>query len=142
LYLVGDDVSLTDPHQKNEKTKYLGFYECLALSHLRPLSYTGCESLPYDLYCPSVPLDDDGYVCPYKKCRKICTTKDLLSLHLRATQHHSYVEDAPTPDELDLEESAPEIINVIDDVTKVPDGPCVIEDFRIFLSSTWEVTYE
>ena len=85
-------------HQKNDETKFLGFYESLALRHLRPSSYATCESLPYDLYCPSVLLDDDGYVCPNKKCRNIYTTKDLLLLHLRAVPH-SFVDDETTPEE-------------------------------------------
>ena len=55
----------------------------------------------------------------FEKCRKICTTKDPLSLHLRAKQH-SFVDDATTPEESDSEENGGPIINVISYVTKVP----------------------
>ena len=39
------------------------------------------------LYCPSSKDNDPEYACAY--CRKTCTTKALLELHLKAIQHHS-----------------------------------------------------
>ena len=39
------------------------------------------------LYCPSSKDNDSEYACAY--CRKTCTTKALLELHLKAIQHHS-----------------------------------------------------
>ena len=76
--------SLGDPKNKSETTKLSDFYKSLALKHMRPTMYKLCDALPFDLYCPSVKIDDPEYVCAY--CRKICTTKALLKLHLRATQ--------------------------------------------------------
>ena len=37
---------------------------------------------------------------PYIKCKKICTTKVLLKIHLKATQHHSYVDEDINVDEI------------------------------------------
>ena len=85
--------SLVDPKKKSEKPKICGFYESLALQHLRPKAYKQCVKLPYDLYCPSTKVDDAEYVCAH--CKKICTTKELLKFHLRSTQHHSF---EPEPD--------------------------------------------
>ena len=83
-------------------------------------------------------MDDAEYVCPYKKCRKINTTKDLLSLHLKPTQHHGCIDE-------DVEEfvsEGVEITNIVSNVMTVPDGPCVITDLRAFMSNTWDITYE
>ena len=47
------------------------------------LRYKKCVTLPYDLYCPSVKVDDPEYVCAYAEK---FATKALLKLHLRAAQ--------------------------------------------------------
>ena len=44
---------LIDPCKKDETQKISGFYQSLALQHLRPKGYEKCMKLPYDLYCPS-----------------------------------------------------------------------------------------
>ena len=82
--------SLLNPKDKSDKSKFCDFYKSSALQHLRSKGYDKCLALPYDLYCPSSLLDDGDYVCPYNKCQKSCTTKELLIFHLEATQHHSY----------------------------------------------------
>ena len=82
---------------------------------MRPKKYKYVTKLPYDLYCPSVNVSDVQYVCTY--CKKICTTKQLLSLHLKATQHHSYEDSG--------DEQEPEIADV-DSLPNVDDGPCLI----------------
>ena len=79
--------SLVDPKKKSEKKKLSGFSKSLSLKHMRPTRYKLCNTLPFDLYCPSVKFDDPEYVCAH--CRKICTTKALLKLHLRVTQPSS-----------------------------------------------------
>ena len=134
---MGSDVTLADPLLKSEKTKFLSFFESSALQHLRPTSYRSCTSLPYDLYCPSVSIDDKDYVCPFSKCRKINTTKDLLSLHLKATQHHACIDEEEWLLTEEPIEEVP-ITNVLD----LPDGPCLIKDFKSFIGNTWEITYD
>ena len=42
---------LFDPCKKDETQKISGFYQSLALQHLRPKDYKKCMKLPYDLYC-------------------------------------------------------------------------------------------
>ena len=84
----GKGATFLDPKKKNEKTKLRGFYESLPLQHLHPVNYNLCEQLLYNLYCPSSKDNDHQNVCAY--CRKICTTKTLLKLHLKATQPNSY----------------------------------------------------
>ena len=79
--------SLVDPGKKSEKDRFCGFYKSLVLKNMRPTLYKNCGKLPFDLYCPSAKIDDPNYCCAY--CKKICTTKELLKLHLRATQHHA-----------------------------------------------------
>ena len=81
---------LIDPCKKDETQKISGFYQSLALQHLRPKGYEKCMKLPHDLYCPSMEANNADYVCPYILCKKICTTKELLLYHLKATQHHAY----------------------------------------------------
>ena len=44
---------LIDLCKKDETQKISGFYQSLALQHLRPKGYEKCMKLPYDLYCPS-----------------------------------------------------------------------------------------
>ena len=62
--------TLMNPQDKNENNKCAGFYKCLALRHMRPSSYEDCEFLPFDLYCPSTPIDTTDYLYPYNKCGK------------------------------------------------------------------------
>ena len=84
---VGKDATLLDSKKKYEETRFRGFYESLLLQHLRPVKYNLCEQLRYHLYYPPSKDNDPEYVCAY--CRKICITKAILKLHLKATQHHS-----------------------------------------------------
>ena len=102
---------------------------------MRPKNYKYVTKLPYDLYCPSVNVSDVQYVCTY--CKKICTTKQLLSLHLKATQHHSY-ENLDDSDD----EQEPESISDVDSLPNVDDGPCLINNMEKFMQSTFEVDYE
>ena len=98
---------------------------------MRPNSYQECKILPYDLYCPSAAIDDVNYVCPSKECKKICTTKALLPLHLKATLQHSHGDESPNDCEDEEEQS----------VCNVNDGPCFVSDLQNFFMSTWEITY-
>lgn len=123
----GKGATLLDPKKKDEKTRLRGLYESLALQHLRPPNYPLCEQLPYDLYCPSSKDNDPEYVCAY--CRKICTTKALLKIHLKATLHHSYILEDDFEDEVEEE-------------VAIPDGPCLIPEMKIFCMGAFEVTYE
>ena len=88
--VLSQDPSLLNPKDKSDKSKLCDFYKSSALQHLRPKGYDKCLALPYDLYCPSSLLDDGDYVCPCNECQTICTIKELLKFHLKATQHHSY----------------------------------------------------
>ena len=100
---------------------------------MRPRKYKLCKQLPFDLYCPSVDIDDPEYTCSY--CKKICTTKALLKLHLKATKHHSFELDDDSDDESPTEED-------VDKLPEVHDGPCLIPSMEKFLESTWDITYE
>ena len=64
--------------------------------------------LPYDLYCPSTEGNNVNCVCPYILCKKICTTKELLLYHLKATQHHAYEETDMISIEDDMHEDEEE----------------------------------
>ena len=68
-------------------------------------------------------------------CRKICTTKALLKLHLEATQHHSY-------DVVGEDESEAENVDEVEDATVIPDGPCLTPCMKVFLMGTFETTYD
>ena len=127
--------SLLDPTDKNEKCKIATFYKSFALRHLRSHGYRDCDVLPYDLYCPSTDISNYDYVCPYIKCQKICTTKELLKLHLKATLHHSYGNS--TNEEKTQEEEEEEGQRM-----HISDGPCIINDLNKFMESTWDITYE
>ena len=126
--------SLIDPRKKSEKDKLCGFYKSLALKHMRPKKYKLCGQLPFDLYCPSVKIDDPDLFCPH--CKKICTTKALLKFHLRATQHHSF---ELNPDSDDEESNN---ITDVDTLPVVEDGACLIPSMDKFLESPWDITYE
>ena len=76
---------LIDPCKKDETQKISGFYQSLALQHLRPKGYEKCMKLPHDLYCPSTEANNADYVCPYILYKKICTRKELLLYHLFRT---------------------------------------------------------
>ena len=69
--VLNPDPSLTDPTDKTEKCKI-------------------CIFVTYDLHCPSAAISNPDYVCRYVKCQKSFTTKKLLKLHLKSTQHHGY----------------------------------------------------
>ena len=129
--------SLIDPKMKSEKNKLCRFYESPTLKHMRRKKYKLCHKLPpFDLYCPSVDIDDPEYSCRHSK--KICTTKALLKLHLKATKHHSFVLEFNSDDESSTEE-------VDSDVEKLPDvddGPYLIPSMEKFLESTWDITYK
>lgn len=79
----GKRATMLDPKKDKASCR---FYESLAFHNLRPVKYNLCKELQYDLYCPSSKDNDPGYVFSY--CRKISTTKTLVKLYLKATQHH------------------------------------------------------
>ena len=114
---------LIDPCKKDETQKISGFYQSLPLQHLRPKSYEKCMKLPYDLYCPSTEMNNADYVCPYILCKKICTTKELLLYHLKATQHHAYEETDMISIEDDMHEDEEETLYIAD-------GPCLTPDIE------------
>ena len=97
---------------------------------MRPTLYKNCGKLPFDLYCPSAKIDDPNYCCAY--CKKICTTKELLKLHLRATQHHACETEDDEDEELFID---------IDTLPVIEDGACLIPCMDKFLECTWDVTY-
>ena len=85
------------------------------------------------LYCPSSENNDPKYVCGY--CRKICTTKDLIKLHLKATQHNSYAV-------VGKDQPATKNVDVVEDALVIPNEPCLIPCMKVFLMNTFEKTYE
>ena len=119
--------------KKDEKTKLHGFYESLALQHECPVKYNLCEQLLYGLYCPSV--KDKDHKCIFVYCQKICTTKTLLKLPLKATQHHSYSAVGDY-------ESEVQNVDKVEDASVIPDRPCLILWMKVFLMDTFETTYE
>ena len=80
------------------------------------------------LYCPSSKDNDPEYVCTY--CRKICTTKALLKLNLKATQHHSH-------DVIGEDESEAKNVDEVEDAPVTPHRPCLISCMKIFLMKTF-----
>ena len=70
----------TGSHKNSDKTKIQGFYQSQALQKMRPRKYKYVSKFPYDLYCPFVDVNNEEYVCTH--CKKICTIKQLLKLHL------------------------------------------------------------
>ena len=64
-------------------------------------------------------------------CKKICSTKALMKLHLQATQHHAFETENDENDEF---------ID-IDTLPVIEDGACLIPCMDTFLESTWDVTY-
>ena len=73
-------------------------------------------------------MTNPEYVCQH--CRKICTTKGLLSLHYKATFHHAE-EHEPVKDEVKE-----------NDTDGMNDGPCLIKDPHVFLEEPFEIIYE
>ena len=76
--VLNPDSFLLDPADKSEKCEIADFYKSFALHHLWPISYTRCDVVPYDLYCPSVAISNPDYVCLYAQCQRLFTTKELL----------------------------------------------------------------
>ena len=138
--VLNSEPSLLDPGEKGEKCKIADFYKSLALRHLRPKGYKQCDVVPYDLYCPSVAISNPDYVCPYVRCQRIFTTKELQKLHLKATQHHSFhneISDIAANDDGDDTDGDDE-----KQAVHIDDGPCTIPDLNMFMENTWEITYE
>ena len=77
------DPFLVDTVDKSEKCKIVDLYP------LWPIAYTWCHAVQYDLYCPSVAISNPHYLC----ILIILTSKELLKLHLKSTQHHAYVDE-------------------------------------------------
>ena len=65
------------------------------------------------------------------------TPQDLLSLHLKATQHHACIDEEEWLLTEEPIEEVP-ITNVLD----LPDGPCLIKNFKSLIGNTWEITYD
>ena len=126
---------LIDPCKKDETQKISGFYQSLALQHLRPKGYEKCIKLPYDLYCPSTEGNNVNCVCPYILCKKICTTKELLLYHIKATQHHAFEETDMISIEDDMHEDEEETLDILD-------GPCLIPNIEKYLEQPSEIIYE
>ena len=97
------------------------------------VKYNLCKQLLYELSCPSTKKNDPEYFCGY--CRKRYTTKALLKLHLKATQHHSY-------NVVSKDESETENVDELEDAPVIHDGPCLIRCVKVFLMDTFETTYE
>ena len=91
--------------------------------------------LQYNLYCPSTEANNIDYVCPYILCKEICTTKELLLYHLKATEHHAYEETDMISIEHDMHEAEEETLDVAD-------GPCLIPDIEKYLEQRIEIIYE
>ena len=53
VYIPKYCLQIAKCNKKHETQKISGFYQSLALQHLRPKSYEKCMKLPYDLHCPS-----------------------------------------------------------------------------------------
>ena len=102
---------------------------------MRTKRYKDCSILPYDLYCPSVKIDDPEYCCTY--CKKICTMKALMKLHLRATQHHAFEIENNDDDEIENDEDESHF-NDVDTLPSIEDGACM----NRFLEATFDVIYE
>ena len=64
--------------KKGETQKICGFYESLALQQLRLKGYKKYMKLSYNLQALSKTVNSCKYVCPNARCKKICTTKELL----------------------------------------------------------------
>ena len=94
-----------------------------------------CMKLPYDLYCPSTKASNVDYVCPYILCKKICSTKELLLNHLKATQHHAFEETDMISIEDDMHEDEEETLDIAD-------GPCLIPNIEKYLEQTSEIIYK
>ena len=67
-------------------------------------------------------------------CREIYTTKALLKLHLKATQHHSY--------DVGKDESETENVDVMEDDPVSLNRQCLIPFMKVFLINTFETTYK
>ena len=126
-----DGPYLIDPCKRDEIQKISGLYHSLELQQLRPKGYEKCMKLPYDFYSPSTEANNADYVCPYILCKKICTTKELLSYHLKATQHHAYEETDMISIEDDMHEDEEETLDIID-------GPCLIPGAEKYLEQPFE----
>ena len=77
--------------------------------------------LPYDLHCPFKEANNTNYVCTYILCKKICTTKELLLYHLKATQHHVYEKTDMIFIEDDVYEDGEETLDIVDNPCLIPD---------------------
>ena len=117
-----------------KNARLLLFTKVSLYEYLRPHGYRDCDVLPYDLYCPSTDISNYDYVCPYIKCQKICTTKELLKFHLKATLHHSYGNSTNEEKTQEEEEEGQRM--------HISVGPCIINDLNKFMESTWDITYE
>ena len=73
-------------------------------------------------------------MCPYILCKKICTTKELLLYHLKATQRHAYEET----DMISIEDDMHDDEETLDKV----DVPCLIPDIKKYLEQLFEIIYE
>ena len=121
--------------KKDETQKISGFFQSLALQHLRPIGYEKRMKLPYNLCCPSTGANNVNYVCPYILCKKICTTKELFLYHLKATQHYAYEETDIISTEDDIHEDEEETLDIVD-------GPCLIPDIEKYLEQPFEIIYK
>lgn len=98
-----------------DKRIYTNLAQMMALAHLKPKGYENLNSLPYNLFCPSVQkkiseVGGERYQCCYDQCQRIFTTLVLANQHLRTTGHLKLVAVNPS-DESISEESVLEIQN-------------------------------
>lgn len=66
--------------------------------------------------------NDPEYVCAYR--RKICTTKVLLKLNLKATKHHFH-------EVVGKDESKAEKVEEVEDALVILDGICLIPSISL-----------
>ena len=121
---------LIDPCKKDETQKISGFYQRLALQHLRPKGYKKCMKLPYYLFCPSTEANNANYVYPYIFCKKIFTTKKLLLYYLKAKEETDMISI-----EDDMHKDEERTLDIVD-------GPCVIPNIEKYLEQPSEMIYE
>ena len=112
---------LIDQCKKDEMQKISEFYQGLAWQHPWPKGYEKCMKLLYDLYCPSTKANNADYVCPYILCKKICTMKEPLLHHLKATQPHAYEETDKISIEDVMHEDEEETLDIVDGLCLIPD---------------------
>ena len=87
--------------------------------------------LHYDRYCPSTTVDSAEYVYPNARCEKICTIKELLEFHLRATHHQSCETDETYVDDTFIKIKKCSWLKI-----------CLTPNMEKFLEQTWEFEYE